>query len=71
MWGFALADYSEVQAGLDLLSHDLELGRWENRNGHLRTKESYDLGFIFVKIMPNQARPSITRTSRYLAGGIW
>lgn len=53
MSGFAVADHSEVQAGLDLLRRDLELGEWENRNGHLRTKESYDLGFIFVKIQPN------------------
>lgn len=55
MSGFAMADHSEVQAGLDLLGRDLELGEWEKRNGHLRTKESYDLGFIFVKIQPNHA----------------
>ncbi|MFH0787032.1 MAG: class I SAM-dependent methyltransferase [Pseudomonadota bacterium] len=50
MSGFAMADPSEVTAGLDLLGRDLELGEWENRNGYLRMKESYDLGFIFVKI---------------------
>ncbi len=50
MSGFAMADRSEVQAGLDLLGRDLKLGKWEKHNGHLRTKESYDLGFIFVKI---------------------
>ena len=55
MSGFATADHSEVQAGLDLLSRDLKSGEWEKRNGHLRTKESYDLGFIFVKIQPNHA----------------
>jgi len=48
-----VSDSSEVQDGLNLLSRDLESGEWEKRNGHLRTKGSYDLGFIFVKIQPN------------------
>ena len=64
MSGFAMADNSEVEAGLDLLGRDLELGEWENRNGHLRTKESYDLGFIFVKIQPNHAMHPIAQTTR-------
>lgn len=50
MSGFALAAQTEVQEGLKLLSRDLENGKWEKQNGHLRTKESYDLGFMFVKI---------------------
>ncbi|MEN6473933.1 MAG: hypothetical protein ABFD81_07970 [Syntrophaceae bacterium] len=50
--GFAMADQSEVQAGLDLLGHDLKLGEWEKRCGRLRAMESYDLGFIFVRIQP-------------------
>lgn len=54
MSGFAMADHTEVQTGLDLLGRDLKLGEWEKRNGHLRTKESYDLGFIFVKIQPKE-----------------
>jgi ubiquinone/menaquinone biosynthesis C-methylase UbiE len=53
MSGFAMSDHSEVQDGLNLLSRDLETGEWEKRNGQLRTKECYDLGFIFVKIQPN------------------
>ena len=64
MSGFAMVDHSEVQAGLDLLGRDLEFGKWENRHGHLRTKESYDLGFIFVKIQPNHAMHSIAQTTR-------
>ena len=60
MSGFAMADVSEVQAGLDLLGRELELGDWEKRNGHLRMNESYDLGFIFVKIQPNYAVRPIT-----------
>jgi ubiquinone/menaquinone biosynthesis C-methylase UbiE len=63
MSGFAMADHSEVQAGLDLLARDLELGEWEKRNGHLRTKENYDLGFIFVKIQPNHAVHPIAHTT--------
>ena len=63
MSGFAMADHSEVQAGLDLLDRELELGEWEKRNGHLRTKESHDLGFIFVKIQPNQAMHPIAYTT--------
>ncbi|HOF77271.1 MAG TPA: class I SAM-dependent methyltransferase [Smithellaceae bacterium] len=55
MSGFAMADHSEVQAGLDLLGRDLKLGKWEQDYGHLRTKESYDLGFIFVKIQQIKA----------------
>lgn len=54
MSGFAMSDHSVVQAGLDLLSRDLNSGKWDKQNGHLRTKDSYDLGFIFVKIQPNQ-----------------
>jgi len=54
MSGFAMSDHAEVQAGLDLLSRDLNSGEWEKQNGHLRKKDSYDLGFIFVKIQPNQ-----------------
>ncbi len=64
MSGFAMADVSEVQAGLDQLRRDLELGEWEKRNGHLKTKESYDLGFIFVKIQPNHAMHPIAQTTR-------
>lgn len=63
MSGFAMSDHSEVQAGLDLLGRDLELGEWEKRNGHLRTKESYDLGFIFVKIQPHHAMHPIAKRS--------
>jgi len=68
MSGFAMADYSEVTTGLDLLGRDLELGEWEKRNGHLRTKESYDLGFIFVKIQPNHPMHRIAQTAR---SGLW
>ncbi len=55
MSGFAMSDHSEVHAGLDLLSRDLKHGKWDKRNGYLRAKESYDLGFIFIKILPNIA----------------
>ena len=61
MSGFAMADHSEVQTGLALLSRDLECGEWEKRNGHLRTKKSYDLGFMFVKIQPNDVMQPIAQ----------
>jgi SAM-dependent methyltransferase len=54
MSGFALAAQSEVQAGLDRLGRDLKRGEWEKRYGRLRTMESCDLGFIFLKIQPFQ-----------------
>lgn len=54
MSGFAMADQSEVQDGLKVLRRDLETGAWEKSNGQLRTKGSYDLGFIFVKMQPTQ-----------------
>jgi ubiquinone/menaquinone biosynthesis C-methylase UbiE len=64
MSGFAIANHSEIQTGLDLLSRDLKLGEWERCNGHLRTKESYDLGFIFIKIQPNHTVHTIAQTTR-------
>jgi ubiquinone/menaquinone biosynthesis C-methylase UbiE len=54
MSGFSMSDHSEVQDDLNLLRRDLETGTWEKQNGQLRTKYSYDLGFIFVKIRSNQ-----------------
>ena len=52
MSGFAMSDHSEVQNGLNLLRRDLKTGEWEKQNGWLMTKDSYDFGFIFVKIQP-------------------
>jgi SAM-dependent methyltransferase len=49
MSGFALACESEVQDGVERLRRDLECGRWDERFGALRKRESYDLGFVFLK----------------------
>jgi ubiquinone/menaquinone biosynthesis C-methylase UbiE len=53
MSGFAMSGHSEVQDGLKLLRRDLKTGEWVKRNGRFKTKNSCDLGFIFVKIQPN------------------
>jgi ubiquinone/menaquinone biosynthesis C-methylase UbiE len=50
MSGFAMAAQAEVKDGLRMLRRDLRTGEWEKCNGRLRTKESCDFGFIFVKI---------------------
>jgi ubiquinone/menaquinone biosynthesis C-methylase UbiE len=52
MSGFALSGNSEIQNGLKQLRRDLKTGEWEKQNGWLRTKDSYNFGFIFVKIQP-------------------
>ena len=54
MSGFAMADSAEVEKGLGLLRRDLETGQWDKRNGHLRATDSYDLGFVLVKIQPGK-----------------
>lgn len=50
MSGFAMADPNEVEKGLGQLRRDLETGQWDKNNAHLRTTNSRDLGFVFVKI---------------------
>ena len=55
MSGFAMADHSEVQTGLDLLARDIRRGKWEQYNGHLKMRESHDLGLIFVRIQRRKA----------------
>ena len=47
--GFALVQSSDVQRGLELLERDLKSGRWDELNGHLRKKKSFDAGFRFLK----------------------
>lgn len=54
MSGFALADPVEINNGLCKLRHDLETGDWDKRFGYLRYNDDYDLGFVFVKILPNE-----------------
>jgi ubiquinone/menaquinone biosynthesis C-methylase UbiE len=54
MSGFAMSDHSAIQDGLKLLRHDIKTGEWDKRNGQLRAKQSYDFGFIFVKMQPKQ-----------------
>lgn len=46
--GFALASPSVVQAGIALLGNDLQSGKWDKLNSHLRSQESFDAGFRFL-----------------------
>jgi len=46
--GFALASPSVVQRGLTLLEKDIQSGKWDKLNGHLRRQESFDAGFRFL-----------------------
>jgi ubiquinone/menaquinone biosynthesis C-methylase UbiE len=46
--GFALASPSVVQRGVTLLENDLQSGKWDKLNGHLRRQESFDAGFRFL-----------------------
>ena len=47
--GFALASPSAVQEGLKRLENDLQSGKWDALNGHLRRQESFDAGFRFLQ----------------------
>lgn len=49
MSGFALASKSEVEDGIERLRSDLESGRWDEKYGALQKRDSYDLGFVFLK----------------------
>jgi len=46
--GFALASTSVVQRGITLLENDIQSGKWDKLNGHLRRRESFDTGFRFL-----------------------
>jgi ubiquinone/menaquinone biosynthesis C-methylase UbiE len=46
---FALADQNEIQKGLNKLKADLQSGKWDIQNGDLRNRETYNLGFCFLK----------------------
>jgi len=46
--GFALASPTAVEEGITLLENDLRTGKWDNLNGHLRQRESFDAGFRFL-----------------------
>jgi len=50
--GWHLVDPAEVEAGLDALRADLESGRWDKRNGHLRDAPEFDVGLRLVVAEP-------------------
>jgi SAM-dependent methyltransferase len=45
---FNLVDPVAVERGIDRLARDLSSGRWDRRNGHLRTLDSLDLGYVLL-----------------------
>ncbi len=51
--GFAGAEPSVVERGLVALRKDLETGVWDERNGHLRSRSTFDAGFRFVAFRGN------------------
>lgn len=51
MSGFALASSSAVQEGLKRLENDLQSGKWDELNGHLRRQGSFDAGFRFLQFL--------------------
>ncbi|MBU0515046.1 MAG: class I SAM-dependent methyltransferase [Proteobacteria bacterium] len=58
MSGFALADPEEVRDGLSRLKRDLESKEWDRRYGYLRQKESFDLGFRFLRFATKKSNHS-------------
>lgn len=49
MSAFSLADADTVVHGVRVLAKDLESGLWDERYGHLRSLNSLDVGYRFVK----------------------
>lgn len=45
---FSLLSQAEVEHGLRRLKYDLDSGRWDQRNGHLRDLSEYDCGLRMV-----------------------
>jgi SAM-dependent methyltransferase len=45
---FNLVDGVAVERGIDRLARDLSSGGWDRRNGHLRTLDSLDLGYVLL-----------------------
>jgi hypothetical protein len=39
----------EIERGLARLEADLESGRWDERNGHLRTQAELDVGLRLLR----------------------
>lgn len=46
--GFALASPATVKEGIAHLENDLQTGKWDKLNGHLRRQKSFDAGFRFL-----------------------
>ena len=56
---FNLVDPVAIERGIDRLQRDLGRGAWDARNGHLRTLESLDLGYVLLTARaPRASGPS-------------
>lgn len=45
---FRLLDPALVEQGLEALALDLESGVWESKNGELKSRENYEMGYVFL-----------------------
>lgn len=56
---FNLVDPVAIERGIDRLQRDLESGGWDARNGHLRTLDALDLGYVLLTARaPRASRPT-------------
>jgi hypothetical protein len=53
---FSLMAPSDVAAGLRDLAEDLKSGKWDERYGHLRQADAYDIGYRFIIVRPAMAQ---------------
>lgn len=49
---FAKITDDELQQGLSSLREDLEIGVWDQKHGHLRQQQQYDVGYRFIYTAP-------------------
>jgi len=46
---FRLLDQAQTKEGLSALTDDLENGTWDSRYGQVRSREHYDMGYLFIR----------------------
>jgi SAM-dependent methyltransferase len=58
---FNLVDPVAIERGIDRLRSDLASGDWDTRNGHLRTLDALDLGYVLLTARAPRAstRPAV------------
>ena len=48
---FSLLSKKEIKQGVDSLKDDLRTGAWDNRYGEIKTREYFDAGYRFLKLI--------------------